>query len=202
MEKKRQVPIEISARHIHLTHEHVEILFGEGYQLSNKRELSQKGYFVANERVEVIGKRSSASFGILTPLRKQTQIELAVTDAVKLGLDVCVRMSGDLAGSASCILKGPKGEFELKEGVIVAKRHIHMNDKLAEEIGIQDQDIVSVKIEGERGLTFDQVVVRTDPSFDITMHIDTDEGNALNINNKMRTKGIILKTVSGTKNMG
>jgi len=193
MMKELKVPIEVSARHLHLTQEHVEVLFGAGYQLTNKRELSQKGYFVAEERVEVVGKKASASFGILTPLRSQTQVELAITDAVKLGIEICMRMSGDLAGSAGCILKGPEGEIVLEEGVIIAKRHIHINDQLAEEHGISDDEEVTVKIESDRGVIFDHVVVRTDPTFDITMHIDTDEGNAINVNNKNWTYGTIIK---------
>jgi len=193
MKKDVKVPIEVSARHVHLTQDHVDILFGAGYELVNKRELSVKGFFVAEERVEVVGKKASASFGILTPLRNQTQVEMAVTDAIKLGVDVCTRMSGDLAGSAVCTLKGPKGEIELEEGVIVALRHIHMNDGLAKELGINDHEEVSVKVDGDRGVVFDHVIVRTDPAFDITMHIDTDEGNAINVNNKNLTYGVLIK---------
>lgn len=192
MTKEIKIPIEVSARHLHLTLEHLNILFGTGYQLKNKRELSQKGYYVAEERVTVVGKKAAASFGILTPLRKQTQVELAITDAIKLGIDPCVRMSGDLTGSAGCTIKGPKGEIVLEEGVIIAKRHIHMNDQLAKELGIKDHDEVAVKIEGDRGIVFDHVVVRTDPTFDITMHIDTDEGNAINVNNKNITYGTLI----------
>jgi len=195
MTKVLKTPIEVSARHIHLTQDHVDVLFGAGYQLKNKRELSQKGYFVAEERVEVVGNKSAMSLGILTPLRSQTQIEISITDAFKLGIEPCMRMSGDLAGSTGCVLRGPKGELTLKEGVIVAKRHIHMNDKLAKEHGISDHDEVSVKIEGERGLTFDHVVVRTDPTFDITMHIDTDEGNAIYAKCSS-TYGIVIKKES------
>ena len=193
MSKEVKVPIEVSARHVHLTQDHVDILFGDGYQLVDKRELSVKGYFVAEERVEVVGKKAAASFGILTPLRSQTQIEMAITDAIKLGIDVCIRMSGDLAGSAGCTLRGPKGEIELKEGVIVAARHIHMNDELAKELGINDHDEVCVKVPGDRGVTFDHVAVRTDPAFDITMHIDTDEGNGINVDNKNLSYGVLIK---------
>ena len=193
MNKEIKVPIEVSARHLHLTQDHVDVLFGKGYQLRNKRELSQKGYYVAEERVEVVGKKAAASFGILTPLRSQTQVEMAITDAIKLGVDECIRMSGDLAGSARCTLKGPKGEVELEEGVIIAQRHIHMNDGLATELGINDHDEVCVKIDCDRGVVFDHVVVRTDPTFDITMHIDTDEGNAINVDNKNLTYGVLIK---------
>ena len=191
--KELKIPIEVSARHLHLTQEDVEILFGAGYHLTNKRELSQKGYFVAEERVEVVGKKASASFGILTPLRGQTQVEMAITDAIKLGIDICMRMSGDLAGSAGCVLKGPVGEITLEEGVIIAQRHIHINDELAKEHGIGNDDIVRVKIEGERGVIFDNVAVRTDPTFDITMHIDTDEGNGIGVSNVDLTYGVLVR---------
>jgi len=190
--KELRTPIEVSARHIHLAQDHVDVLFGAGYQLANKRELSQKGYFVAEERVEVIGTKSSMSLGILTPLRSQSQIEISITDARKLGIEPIMRMSGDLAGSAGCVLRGPKGELTLEEGVIVAKRHIHMNDELAKEHGISDHEEVTVKIGGERGLIFDHVVVRTDPTFDITMHIDTDEGNAIHATSS-QTFGTVIK---------
>ncbi|MCL1950239.1 MAG: phosphate propanoyltransferase [Turicibacter sp.] len=176
-----EVPIEVSARHLHLCQEHVEALFGEGYELTAKRELSQKGYFVTVERVEVIGEKSSAMFSILTPLRKKTQVEMAITDARKLGVRPVVRMSGNLTGSAPIRLKGPKGELDLSEGAIIAKRHIHMSTALAEAHGLKTGDEVLVAIPGERGATLSHVVISADPTFDLTMHIDTDEGNALNI---------------------
>ena len=193
MTEEVKVSLEVSARHIHLSQEHVDVLFGKDYQLTIKRELSVKGFYVASERVEVVGKKSSANFGILTPLRSKTQVELAITDAVKLGIEAPVRMSGDLAGSGSCILRGPHGEVELQEGVIIAKRHIHMNDQKAKDLGIADHEDVCVKTEGERGVVFDNVTVRTDPAFDMTMHIDTDEGNAIGVNNKNLTYGVIIK---------
>ena len=194
MTEEVKVPLEVSARHLHLTQEHVDILFGEaGYQLTNKRELSVKGFFVAEERVEVIGKKSSASFGILTPLRSQTQVEMAITDAVKLGIEAPVRMSGDLAGSGACTLRGPHGEVEIAEGVIIAQRHIHMNDQMAKDLGIADHEEVSVKVGGARGAILEKVPVRTDPAFSITMHIDTDEGNALSVNNKNLSYGVLIK---------
>lgn len=185
------VPIEVSARHLHLCPEHVEILFGKNYQLTNKRELSQKGYYVTVERVEVIGEKGSASFGILTPLRKQTQVEMALTDARKLGVKPVVRMSGNLAGSAPIKLKGPAGELELSEGAIIAKRHIHMSDDLAAAMDLKTGDEVSVQVPGERGCIFHHVVISTGPTFDLTMHIDTDEGNAIDAGPE--TYGIIMK---------
>ncbi|MDR1781506.1 MAG: phosphate propanoyltransferase [Bacilli bacterium] len=188
-----KTPIEISAKHLHLCQEHVDILFGKNYQLTKKRELSQKNYFVTEETVEVIGSKGSDNFSILIPLRKKTQVELAITDAIKLGLDQYIRDSGDIKNTGSCILKGPKGQVKLEEGVIIAARHIHMNTNLAAENGLKDGDHVSVEIEGERALIFKKVTIRTDESFNITMHIDTDEGNAANINNKKLTYGKITK---------
>ena len=192
METAFITPIEVSARHIHLNQEAVDVLFGKNYQLKNKRELSQKGYFVAEERVEVIGEKNSASFGILTPLRTKTQIELSITDALKLGIKPVLRSSGELVGSAGCILRGPVGEMTLNEGVIVAKRHIHMNEDQAKRFGIVDKEIVDVVVEGDRGLTFNHVIVRTDPSFDTSMHIDTDEANAIGMGSH-KVYGVIKK---------
>ena len=184
-----KIPIEVSAKHAHLCQEHVDILFGKGYQLTNKAELSQKGYFVANERVEVVGSKSGADFGILLPLRDKSQIEVAITDAIKLGLDIVLRDSGDLEGSGACILRGPEGEIALSEGVIVARRHIHMNDEDAKQLGVKDKDHISVSVDGDRALIFEDVLIRTDPTFSTSMHIDTDEGNAANINNKTKSFG-------------
>ena len=189
MENDVKIPVEVSAKHIHLTQEHVDILFGKGYQLTHKSELSQPGFFVTNEKVEVIGKKGSANFSILVPLRSKTQVEIAITDAIKLGLDVVVRDSGDLADSAPCKLKGPAGEVDLEEGVIVASRHIHLNDENAQKLGVKDKDLIKVQVGGARGLTFENVLVRVAPENTNSMHIDTDEGNAANINNKIQTFG-------------
>jgi putative phosphotransacetylase len=143
-----------------------------------------KGYYVTEETVEVVGKKGSANFSILVPLRSQSQVEIAITDAIKLGLDQHIRESGDLEGSGSCLLKGPQGEVTLSQGVIIAARHIHMNTKMAEENNLKSGDYVNVLVEGARALVFNKVLIRTDDNFDITMHIDTDEGNAANLNNK------------------
>jgi len=191
MDLQVKVPIEVSARHLHLCPEHVEILFGKDYVLTNKRELSQKGYFVTVERVEVIGDKASALFSILTPLRKKTQIEMALTDARKLGVKPVLRMSGNLEGSAPIKLKGPAGELALSEGAIIAKRHIHMSTDLADEMGLKTGDEVSVQVPGERGGVLNHVVISADPTFDLTMHIDTDEGNAIDASPE--TYGFIIK---------
>ena len=176
------VPIGVSARHIHLTQEHVEALFGPGYQLTKKKEL-MGGQFASNETVTIVGLKLRAieNVRILGPVRKASQVEVSATDAIKLGMNVPVRMSGDIAGSAPIAIVGPKGAIYLKEGCIVAMRHIHMSPKDAQAAGVKDGDIVSVKADNERGTIFNQVKIRVDDSFTLEMHIDTDEANAARI---------------------
>jgi len=180
---KNQVLIETSARHIHLSREDLDTLFGEGYELTNKKDLSQPGQFACFERVDVVGpKKTIKGATILRPVRPATQVELSMTDARSIGITAPVRESGDIAGSAGCKLIGPKGEVEIKEGVIIAKRHIHMTPKDAEEFGLKDKDVVSVKVDtDERSLIFGDVVVRVSDKFSLAMHIDTDEANAAGI---------------------
>ena len=178
---KNQILVETSARHVHLTREHIEVLFGKGYELTVKKMLSQPGQFASNERVEVVGpKKSIPGVSILGPARSADQVEVSFTDARTLGLSAPVRESGDIAGSAPCKLVGPCGELELSEGVIVAKRHIHMTPADAEEFGVEDKQIVSVAIDSGLGrkTVFDDVVVRVSKSYAAAMHIDTDEANA------------------------
>lgn len=173
--------VETSARHVHVTKEHLEILFGEGYELTKKKNLSQPGQFACNERVAVIGTKGQfPAVSILGPVRPATQVEISASDARTLGVNAPVRESGDIAGSAPCKLVGPKGEVEISEGVIVAKRHIHMTPADAESFGVKDKDVVSVKIDSpERSLVFGDVVVRVSDKFALAMHIDTDESNAV-----------------------
>ena len=175
-----KVLIETSARHVHLTEEHIAILFGEGATLTKKKDLSQPGQFACEERVTIVGpKNSIAKVSILGPARSATQVEVSLTDARTLGIDAPVRESGDIAGSGACKLVGPCGEVELSEGVIAAKRHIHFTPEDAAEFGVEDKQIVSVKIETNgRSLTFGDVVVRVSPKYALAMHIDTDEANA------------------------
>ncbi|MEG2928974.1 MAG: phosphate propanoyltransferase [Oscillospiraceae bacterium] len=175
-----KVLIETSARHIHLTQEHVDVLFGKGHQLTHKKDLSQPGQYACEERVTVVGpKKELANVSILGPVRKASQIELSLTDARTIGISAPVRESGDIAGSASCKLVGPAGELELPEGVIAAKRHIHITPEDAQSFGVTDKEIVKVKTSTDgRSLVFDDVVVRVSPSFATAMHIDTDENNA------------------------
>ncbi|MDY2595067.1 MAG: phosphate propanoyltransferase [Oliverpabstia sp.] len=176
------VPIGVSARHIHLTQEDLEILYGPGYQLTKKKEL-MGGQFASNELVTIVGLKLRAieNVRILGPCRKKSQVEISATDALKLGVKAPVRESGDIAGSAPIALVGPKGALYLKEGCIVAARHIHMSPADAKAAGVHDGDYVSVKADNERGTIFNNVKIRVDESFTLEMHIDTDEANASQI---------------------
>ena len=176
------VPIGVSARHIHLTQEHVEVLFGKGYQLTRKKEL-MGGQFASNETVTIVGikLRAIENVRVLGPVRKQTQVEISATDAIKLGVKAPIRESGNVAGSAPIAVVGPKGALYLKEGCIIAMGHIHMSPRDAMAAGVHDGDIVSVKADNERGTIFNHVKIRVDDSFTLEMHIDTDEANAAKI---------------------
>ena len=172
--------IETSARHIHLTQESVEKLFGEGYQLTIRKPLSYPGQYASNERLTIVGpKKELANVSILGPVRKADQVEISATDARTLGIDAPIRESGDVKGSGACKLIGPKGEIELTEGVIVAKRHLHVTEEDAAEMGVKDKEIIRVSCGGEgRKLIFDDVVVRVNVGGATTMHSDTDEAQA------------------------
>lgn len=176
MEKK--VLVETSARHIHLSKQTLEVLFGAGHTLTKKKDLSQPGQFACEEKVEVIGPKGSLKMSVLGPVRKADQVEISLTDARSIGVSAPVRESGDVAGSAGCTLRGPVGEVVISEGVIAAKRHIHLTPADAEAFGVSDKQIVKVKLDTARPLIFDDVVVRVSPSFSAAMHIDTDESNA------------------------
>ncbi len=175
-----KVLVETSARHVHLSDEHVKILFGENAVLTKKKDLSQPGQYACEERVDVVGpKKTISNVSILGPTRNATQVEVSLTDARTLGITAPVRESGDIAGSGACKLVGPAGEIEISEGVIAAKRHIHFTPEDAAEAGVADKEIVSVKIESNgRSLVLGDVVVRVSPKFGAAMHIDTDESNA------------------------
>ena len=174
------VLVETSARHIHVSREHLDILFGEGYELTKKKDLSQPGQYACAERVDVVGpKKTLPGVSILGPVRPATQVELSLTDARSIGVAAPIRESGDIAGSGACKLVGPCGEVEIAEGVIAAKRHIHMTTADAAEMGLVDKQIVSVKIASEgRETVYGDVVVRVSDKFALAMHIDTDESNA------------------------
>ena len=171
--------VETSARHVHVSQEDLETLFGKGYELTRKKDLSQPGQYACNEKVTIVGSKKEMAASILGPVRPASQVEISLTDARSIGVDAPIRESGDVAGSGACKLVGPCGEVELKEGVIAAKRHIHATPEDAEKLGVKDKDVVSVKIDTDgRSLVFGDVVVRVSPKFALAMHIDTDESNA------------------------
>ncbi len=178
-----KVLVETSARHVHLSAADLAVLFGEGTELTNKKDLSQPGQFACNERVDVVGPKGEIkNVSILGPVRSSTQVELALTDARKVGIAAPIRESGCIEGTPGCKLVGPKGEVEISCGVICAKRHIHLTPDDAKEFGLQDKQVVSVAVQtAERSLTFGDVVVRVSPKFAAAMHIDTDESNAAGI---------------------
>ena len=175
-----QVLIETSARHVHLSKEHIDILFGAGHELTFKKALSQPGQFACEERVTVVGeKKEIKNISILGPARSATQVEVSLTDARTLGVKAPVRESGDIAGSGACKIIGPCGEVEISEGVIAAKRHIHLTPEAAAEMGVKDKQIVCVKIDSDgRKTIFGDVVIRVSDKFSPAMHFDTDESNA------------------------
>ena len=176
----KKIMVETSARHIHLSREAVDVLFGEGYELTVRKELSQPGQYACNEKLVVVGPKGKLNASILGPTRPASQVELSLTDARTIGVVAPIRESGDIAGSGACKLVNPENgnEYELTEGVIAAKRHIHLTPAAAEELGVSDKQIVSVKIESERTAILGDVVVRVSEKFAPAMHIDTDEANA------------------------
>lgn len=188
------VPVGVSARHLHLTQEHVEVLFGKGYQLTKKKEL-MGGQYATNEMVTIVGLKLRAieNVRILGPVRSHSQVEISATDAVRLGIKAPVRESGNIAGSAPIAIVGPKGAVYLEEGCIIAMRHIHMSPQDAKAAGVSDGEIVSVKAGDERGTVFDQVKIRVNDSFTLEMHIDTDEANASGISTGQTVT--IMKTI-------
>lgn len=190
-ESENKIPIGISARHVHLSREHVDILFGKGYQLHKKKEL-MGGQFAAEECVTLVGTKLRAieNVRILGPERKASQVEVARTDAIRLGLNPPIRESGNIAGSAPIALVGPAGVIYLKEGCIIAKRHIHMAPADAQKFGVKDGDIVKVRFANGRGGIFEEVQIRVDESFTLEMHIDTDEANGLGVGKDM---GVLIK---------
>lgn len=175
-----EVLVETSARHIHVSQADLDTLFGKGYELTKKKDLSQPGQYACAERVDIVGpKKTLAGVSILGPVRPETQVELSLTDARSIGCVAPVRESGDIAGSGACKIVGPCGEVEISEGVIAAMRHIHMTTADAERMGLEDKQIVSVKIDSDgRSVTFGDVVVRVSDKYALAMHIDTDESNA------------------------
>ena len=175
----KEVLVEISARHVHVSQKDLEVLFGKGYALTPKKDLSQPGQFACEEKVTIVGAKSQLKASILGPVRPDTQVELSLTDARSIGVAAAIRESGDIAGTNGCKVVGPCGEVDITEGVIAAKRHIHMTPADAEKYGLVDKQIVGVKVPTDgRSLVFDDVVVRVNDNFSLAMHIDTDEANA------------------------
>jgi putative phosphotransacetylase len=186
------VPVNMSNRHLHVTKEHLEILFGEGHELTKTKDLSQPGQYACEEKVDIVGPRNTLKgVRILGPVRPSTQVEISMFDARTLGIEGVVRASGNISDTPGCTIIGPKGQVELKEGVIVAARHIHMDPKDGENFGCKDKDIVKVRVGDERAVVFENVVVRVHPTFALDMHIDIEEGNAAGIKNG--TMGEIIK---------
>ena len=176
----KEILVETSARHIHLSQEAVDVLFGKGYQLTKRKDLSQPGQYACAEKLNVVGPKGTIKASILGPTRPSSQVELSLTDARAIGVSAPIRESGDTAGSAACKLVNPDtgAELELSEGVIIAKRHVHLTPEAASELGVSDKEIVSVKIESERTTVYGDVVIRVSEKFAPAMHIDTDEANA------------------------
>ena len=177
----KKVIVETSARHIHVSVDALEALFGKGYQLTNKKDLSQPGQYACAEKLEVVGPKGKLKASILGPVRPATQVELSLTDARSIGVSAPIRESGDVANTPGCKLVNPENgnEYEITEGVIAAKRHIHLTPADAESFGVSDKEIVSVKIDSDgRSTIYGDVVVRVSDKFAAAMHIDTDEANA------------------------
>lgn len=179
-----KIPMGLSNKHVHLSQADVEILFGEGYNLTPIKDLGQPGQFACDEKVDLVGpKRTIKGVRVLGPARKESQVEVSLSDGFTLGVKVPVKGSGSLEGTPGVKLVGPKGEVELKQGVIAAARHIHMTPEDAKEFDVKDKEFVKIKIEGERGLIFENVLIRVREDFALEMHVDIEEGNAAGLKN-------------------
>jgi len=180
---KKLVPVGLSNKHLHLSKEHIDQLFGKDYELTVMKDLTQPGQYAANEKVDIVGPKGKLTLRILGPARNVTQIEISVTDGFAIGITPPVRDSGKLEGTPGVKIVGPKGSVELENGVITAARHIHMHPSDAEKFDIEDNARVDVKIDGQRGLTFNNVLVRVNKEYALDMHIDIDEANAAGLKN-------------------
>ena len=198
METDLKVPISASVRHLHLCREHVEALFGAGYKLTVKADLSQPGQFACNETVTLVGSKSSIpNVRVLGPERKETQVEISRTDEFALGIDAPIRASGEIEGTSGLELVGPQGRVQIGRGVIQAQRHIHMSPADADRFGVKDKDWVMVRVGGERGIIFDDVLVRVHKDYRLDMHLDTDEANAADL--YPGSWGTVLKGLTAVK---
>lgn len=198
MEKEIKIPVEVSARHVHLSRPDLEKIFGKSYELRKMKDLTQPCDFAAQETLEVrVGHRRISNVRVVGPVRKQTQVELSLTDAVSLGIHPPLKISGDLNNSAGAFLVGPEGRVELKEGVVIAQRHLHLKINEAKKMRLKDGDIVSARITGERAVLFENILVRVGKDYRACLHLDTDEGNAAGINR--RGEAVIIKKASNGK---
>jgi len=183
IKQKVKIPVEVSARHCHLSKEDLEKLFGTGHELEKERQLYEPSDFACKEKVDIqVGSKKFEKIRVVGPLREQTQVEISLTDAIGSGLMPQIRLSGNLQGSAGVILQGPAGQVELNEGLIIAQRHIHCATDEAKKYKLKTGDIVSVKIESERPVIFEKVIVRVKDDYKLCLQLDTDEGNAAGIN--------------------
>lgn len=186
------IPVGVSNRHIHLSQEDLEVLFGRGYSLNILKDLSQPGQYASKETVTICGPKGVIeNVRILGPTRNKTQVEILSGDSFKLGINPSIKMSGDLEGTPGITLVGPKGSVMIKEGVIIAQRHIHMNNKDAEELKVKDGQVVSIEVEGLRGGVYNNTIIRANDNSQLECHIDIEEANAMGINNKSKIKIII-----------
>ncbi|MGD0383834.1 MAG: phosphate propanoyltransferase [Thermoguttaceae bacterium] len=187
---KPNLVISVSARHVHLTDEHVETLFGPGRKLTVMKDLYQDGYYAAEETVMIVGpkRRMLPTVRVLGPTRGESQVELAFTDSISLGLDIPVRPSGNIEGTPGCVIVGPKGVVELKKGVIRAERHVHMGPSDAEYYGVKDNDHMSLRVFSSCPAVFENLLVRMGKKIKLEVHIDTDEGNACDIDHATKVE--------------
>ena len=193
------IPIEISARHVHLSEEHLDILFGKGHKLNIYKELSQPGQFSAEEKVAIISANGRLeNIRVIGPCRSVTQVEISMTDSRFLGIDAPIRESGKIEGTPGLTITGPKGEIIIKEGVIIALRHLHIDLGTAVKFGVNSGDMVGVEVKGERRLMFENVVDRASKDFRLAFHIDTDEANAAGINGENHLGSLIINRKKST----
>jgi putative phosphotransacetylase len=189
-----EVVIEGSGKHLHLSKEHLNILFGEGFELEPKKYLSQPGQYASNSKVDIVGPKGTIpGLTVIGPVRKETQVELSFTDARRVGFEPPIRLSGDLKGSPGCTLIGPKGQVTIDRGVIIAKRHLHCSVEDGLKYGIKDGDLVDIRVGGERGLIFENVECRVGPTHATYVHIDYDEVNAAALFGEVTTGRVIKK---------
>ncbi len=180
---KKMIPVGLSNRHVHLSKEHIQILFGEGYELTVFKDLSQPGQYAANEKIDVVGPKGKLNMRVLGPARGNTQLEISLADGFVLGVNPPVRNSGEIKDSPGAKLVGPKGEVEITEGIIAAARHVHMHTTDGEAFGVKDKEIINLKVEGPRGLVFNNVLCRVHDTYALEFHVDVEEGNAAGLKN-------------------